>query len=210
MRTTVCCLLFSFILLFAAKPVSAVTIGGSVLRSPPQYQPNSFFGFTASFQEAFPFHVIPGDGWIPERLEVPLYHYESLPGNSAVFSICSDDSGRPGSQLATFPVSNITTNERIYSVAPSFVAGPLQGDTTYWLVGSTSAGQVNWNLEWDTFHDAERAYRVDGGDWVVQSGLANTSAFAIEGSAVPEPSSIVLLGIAAISLLAYARRRRLA
>jgi len=209
MKTTVCCAFFLLTSFCAGGADSAVTIGGSVLRSPPQYQSNSFFAFTPTFDEAFPFRAIPGDGWTIESLRVPLYHYQGMAGDRAAFSILSDDAGTPGSTVATFSVSGITTESHIYSIAPSFVAGPLQGDTTYWLVGSNPTwGQVNWNLEWDTFYDAERAYRVDGGDWVVQSGLANVSAFAIEGSAVPEPSSIVLLGIGGIGLLAYAWRKR--
>ena len=209
MRTTGCWVLFFLIFLRAAEPVSAEIIGGSVLRSPPQFQSNSFLvGLVGSWQEAYPFQIIPGNAWLPESLEIPLYHYEGMAGDSAMFSIWSDDSGKPGSQIATFPASNITTEQRIYSLTPSFVACPLQGDTTYWIVGSnTGVGQVNWNMDNNT-GDFNRAYCVDGGDWVGQSHLGNISAFAIEGSAVPEPSSIALLGIGAISLLAYAWQRR--
>jgi hypothetical protein len=208
MRTTVCCVLFFLIASCAAQPVSADVIAGSVLRSPLQFQSNSFFGISTRCEEAFPFRVIAGNRWLPDRLEVPLYHYEDMPGSSALFAICTDISGRPGSPIATFPVSSITTIARIYSATPSYVACPLQGDATYWLVGTTAAGQVNWNLESDCFEDATRAYRDHGGDWVVQSDLGNVSAFAIYGSAVPEPSGIVLLGIGVISVLANAWRRR--
>ena len=152
MRTTVGCGLFFLVFLLAAEPVSAEIIGGSVLRSPPQYQSNSFLvGLSGSKEEAYPFHVIPGNDWLLDDLEVPLYHFEGMAGDSAEFSICSDVSGQPGSQVATFVVSNITTEQRIYSITPSFVAGPLQGDTIYWLVGSNNAvGQVNWNMDTST------------------------------------------------------------
>jgi hypothetical protein len=208
MRTTVCCGLFFLVFLLAAEPVSADIIGGSVLRSPPQFQPNSYLvGLVGSRQEAYPFHVIPGNDWLPDSLEVPLYHDAGFAGDSAEFSICSDVAGQPGSQLATFFISTITTEQRVYSITPSFVAGPLQGDTTYWLVGSnTAAGQVNWLMD-ASVGEFTRAYRVNGGDWVLQS-VGNISAFAVEGSAVPEPSSIALLGIGAIGLLAYAGQRR--
>lgn len=207
MRTTVCCVLFFLIALCAAQPVSAEVIAGSVLRSPPQFQSNSFYGISTTFQEAFPFHVIAGSDWLPKRLEVPLYHYEDMPGNSALFAIYTDSSGQPGSPIATFPVSDITAIASIYSATPSYVACPLQSDATYWLVGTTAVGQVNWNLEWDCFENATRAYRDHGGDWVVQSDRDNVSAFAIYGSAVPEPSGIVLLGIGAIGASAYAWRK---
>jgi hypothetical protein len=208
-RTIVCCLFFSHILLVAAEPVSAVVIGGSVLRNPPQFQLNSFLvGLGGSWQEAYPFQVVPGDAWLPERLDVPLYHYEGMAGSSAMFSIWSDVSGHPGSPLATFSVSDITTEQRVYCLAPSYVACPLQGDTTYWLVGwNAGAGQVNWNMD-ESIGDFNRAYRVNGGDWVAQSHLCNMSAFAVEGSSVPEPSGIILLGMGAIGLLAYAWQRR--
>jgi hypothetical protein len=206
MRTTIGCIVLFFALFGGAASLSAEVIGGSVLRSPPQFQSNSYYGMNKDRRFAFPFQVVAGGPWMPENLEVPLSYYPGEPGSVAVFNIYTDDSGQPGSSLATFPVLGITAEEAVYSVAPSYVAGPLQGGATYWLVGSTPAGWVDWNLEWDVFNDL-RAYSVDGGAWDVQSA-GNISAFAILGSPVPEPASAVLLGIGAVSLLAYAGRRQ--
>lgn len=208
MRTTAYYVLLSLFILPAASSASSTTCvisDGSHLQNPPQFWNNSFLvGLSGSWQEAHPFHVIPGNEWLPERLEIPLYHYQGMAGNSATFSIWTDVAGKPGSPLATFPVSNITTEQRVLSIAPSFVASPLQGDANYWLVGvNTGGGQVNWNMEAST-GDYTRAYRVNGGDWVVQSHLANQSAFAVMGSPVPEPSSFILFSIGGLISLAYA------
>jgi hypothetical protein len=187
---------------------TSVVIGGSGLVSPPPFWRDSFLvGLVGTRQEAYPFHVIPGDGWLPESLEVPLYHYSGMAGSSATFSIWSDDSGHPGTQLATFPVSNITTEQRILSITPSYVSGPLLGNGDYWLVGVNSGvGQVNWNMLANT-GDFTRAFRSDNGNWQIQNHLANMSAFAIKGSAVPEPSTIALLLTATIGGLLWWRRR---
>lgn len=139
MKTTVCCLLFlTLSILPAAASETNVVIGGSQLLSPPQFWLNSFLvGLVGTRQEAYPFHVIAGDGWIPERLEIPLYHYDNMAGDRAIFSIWSDASGRPGSQLATFPVSNITTEQRIMSITPSYDSRPCRATVLIGLSART-------------------------------------------------------------------------
>jgi hypothetical protein len=173
-----------------AAPGSAAVIAGSSLASPPPFWTDSFWGLTPTIEQAFPFEVIPGGPYLAEALEVAVHHYEGLAGDTAEFSIHLDEAGLPGTQIATFPLSGISTTQQVLTATPLEVP-VLNPGTAYWLVGSTSQGQVNWNLADSVFGPA--AYRVAGDDWVV---LANTnvSAFAILGSPVPEPSSAILMG----------------
>jgi hypothetical protein len=205
LKTTFCSLLISFFFLPAVLPAdSVVMVGGSGPSYPPQFWENSFLaGLAGSWQEAHPFHAAPGGAWLPVELEIPLYHYDGMAGDRATFSIWTDDSGKPGSSIATFPVSNITTQQHVISVAPSFVSSPLQGGADYWIVGvNPGRGQVNWNMYAGT-GNFTRAYRENGGSWVVQKHLANQSAFALLGSPVPEPSGLFLLGVGAAGLAVY-------
>ena len=206
MRTPVCCLAFLLAILGAAAPLSADIIGGSVLRSPPQFMQNSYYGISASLADAFPFRAVAGTAWLPETLQVPLYDPLNGQNDNALFSIYSDASGQPGSPLVTFAVPHVGNMPAVYSVSPSMVTSPLQGGATYWFVGTMTSGMAAWNLDEFVGGGFTRAYSVSGGGWVVQS-VGNISAYAILGSPVPEPSSIVLLGIGGVSLLAYTWRR---
>jgi hypothetical protein len=107
----------------------------------------------------------------------------------------------PGAQITAFSFNDIgTTQQVLEAAAPEDVM--LDSGVTYWIVGGTSQGQVNWNLGDNVFGTA--AYRVNGDDWVVLAHT-NVSAFALLGTPVPEPSCLLLMGALSLPLT---RRRR--
>lgn len=178
-----------------------IVIGGSSTVAPPPFWASSFWGMTPYIDRAFPFTVPDGGPFLVEEVQVALYHYSNLAGDQAIFGIAEDNVGNPGSSLMMFTVTGIPTTAQIMS-ATAQENVTVQSGSTYWLVGSTPYGQVNWNLGDMAFGKA--AYRVDSGMWTILS-YANISAFAVLGSPVPEPGSLLLLAPGVLSLL-YRRR----
>lgn len=192
----VLCLASPQVLVFANISV----IAGSSGISPPPFWEDSFWGMTSSIERAFPFTVTSGGPYIVEELEVAAYHYEGMAGSTAYFSINVDNEGEPGDALATIEMTGITTSQQI--VSTMFTEEViLNSDTGYWLVGGTQQGQVNWSLGDNVFGTA--AYRVDQGAWTILSD-ENVSAYAILGSPIPEPATLLLLGFGAVLV----RRKR--
>ena len=179
-----------------------IVVAGSSLEAPPPFWENSFWGINSSIDRAFPFVVQPFGPYEVSELQVPAYHYQGLGGSSADFSIHLEDAGSPGFEIATFHVSGIST---VPVALTSLLSEPvlLESNERYWIVGSTSFGQVNWNLGDSVFGEA--AYRLNDGEWQ-HLDYANVSAFALLGTPVPEPSTWTLLALSAIAL--YYRRKR--
>ena len=164
---------------------AAVVIGGSALRAPPRFMEGCYRGITKSYAFGFSFRVIPGNDWKPEGLVVPLFHHLGTANDIAEFSIWSDVAGEPGEKLAAFLVSGITASHSLCFGNASSIVSPLKGGATYWLIGSSPTGQVNWMCDRDVYNGTE-AHRNDNADWVVRDG-GNVDAFAIYGSAVTPP-----------------------
>lgn len=173
-----------------------IVIAGSSGESPPPFWENSFWGMTESIEMAFPFMFSAGEPYFVEELEVAAYHYDGMAGSVANFSINLDDNGHPAQAVAIFEMTGITTTQKVVStlVTQEVI---LYSDVLYWLVGGTPHGQVNWNLAAGIFGTA--AKRVEEGDWVILSN-SNVSAFAILGSPVPEPATLLLLGLGGLIL----------
>ena len=171
-------------------------IAGSTLASPPPFMESSFRGLTPTIDWAYSLDVISGGPYFAEELQVAAYHYEGLAGDTAEFSIHLDEGGLPGAEIGSFMVDGISTTQQVLT-ATAVEMAVLDSDTGYWLVGSTSGGQVNWNLGVGAF--GEYAKRVSDGEWQVFP-YGNISAYAILGSPVPEPSCACLLGCSLVLL----------
>lgn len=178
----------------------AEIIGGSSDTSPPPFWEDSFWWVSPTFERAFPF-TTPSDGpFTVEELEVAVHHPTHIADATAYFTINNDINGEPGDMLASVELSGITTSQQVLSTY--FTEEPtLNSDTAYWLVAVASLGYVHWNLGDMAFGTA--AYRENQGEWIVLSDT-NVSAFTIHGSPIPEPSTLLLLGLGAVVL----RKRR--
>jgi hypothetical protein len=179
----------------AADPVF---IGGSSV-SPPLFMVNSFDWMSTSVERASQFIVVPGGPYYVEKLEVAVFIVQTWPPRppgSAYFTINPDDAGKPGHSIASFELDNITTTQQVL-VAEVTQSAILNSGSLYWLVGGAYSEEVCWNL--DLVSLGPHAYRVDKGEWVVFMG-GNIDAFAILGSPVPEPATILLLGLGAAFL----------
>ena len=189
------------LLAFDAVDAAPVVIGGSPV-APPPFWPTSFWGVTPHIDRAFPFTVPAGGPFLVEQAQVALYHYANLAGDRATFTINTDSGGVPGTSLATFEVTGISTTAQVMT-APPQESVALESGFTYWFVGRTPYGQVNWNLGDNAFGTA--AYRVDSSDWTILLNT-NVSAFAILGSPVPEPATLSLFALGGLAVLRYRRR----
>ena len=202
MRMFVVVLITSLVFTVGVANADSVVIAGSDSppASPPTFWADSFWGITSVIDRAFPFTVTGGGPYWLEELEVAVYHYEGLGGSTAEFSVNLDDGGLPGADIATFDVQGITTTPQVVAATLSQDV-TLDSGTQYWILGSTTEEQVNWNLGDGAFGPA--AYRVGEDDWVYFEDT-NVSAFTLRGTPVPEPATLSLLALGGLALL---RRR---
>jgi hypothetical protein len=183
----------------AADPVF---IAGSSGVSPPHFTANSFGCMSTRVEIASQFTVVSGGPYNVEKLEVAAFiSPPGWPTPSAYFTINTDDAGKPGQPIASFELDSITTTRQVL-VAETIQSGILNSDALYWLVGGASNGQVLWNTDRDSM--GKIGSKVDQGQWSFAQN-SNLLSFAILGSPIPEPATLLLLGLGSLALL---RKRR--
>jgi hypothetical protein len=140
--------------------------------------------------------------------ELWLTMYSNYPSDPLTLSLTTDNSGLPGSVLWSETITNqLGTYDTVLNLdhlnGPQLVAG-----SCYWLTAegtSTPFHEVTWSFN-GIGETSNMAYTENGGPWLIYS--VNYATPGMKVGVVPEPSTIILLGIAAISLLAYRRRRQ--
>lgn len=183
---------------------ASVVIGGSTLTSPPPFWQESYYGMTSGLERACSFTTVSGGPFRAETLQIAAFYYSFQSGSHARFTINLNNNGTPGAVIGTFETNSIpriqwpetSYTPRILNIQ----AGAdiiLDPDTTYWLTGQTLQQQFNWHLADSVFGTV--AYRQSQGQWsVLQNG--NLAAFAILGTPLPEPSTLLLLTLAGLLL----------
>jgi hypothetical protein len=127
--------------------------------------------------------------------------------------LLSSLSGQPGATLETISVTNVPVGPSLV-IATSSINTMLTPGTNYWLAAVMSG---NSYLSWmdnslGQFNDTAYQVNTTGtpGPWTVATGDTDI-AFAINSASlasVPGPSSIMVLGVGAVSVFGFRVRQR--
>ena len=120
--------------------------------------------------------------------------------------VAADAGGSPGATFRTLPL-NVNTTGKQTVTAPDDGTLTLNANTTYWIIADAKGsfdGSWNFNSIGDT---GSTAGRSDNGPWNLRPN-DDRLVMRVEGTIVPEPGSIGLVGIGILGSIAIARNRR--
>jgi len=196
-------------LLTCTRPVEAAVIFSN-LGIGDTYQTD--VGFTLSVGAPIGADIDQGDAFTPVGNNFMLDRIELAAGlisgpNRLDVWLMSNAAGVPGAIIEAFQFSDAmgTLGDANPLLAANSALRPvLNAGTQYWLIASMTGPNAwaAWN-ESSTGSLIPHASRSDQGPWFVTSA---NGAFRVSGTAVPEPSSLLLLG-AALAAFAVGRKR---
>ncbi len=149
---------------------------------------------------------VPGSDYLFDSADLALLMYPEIPGyftsNTLDVWLMSDSGGLPGTIMASFSVSIPFNSSGIYTV--SSASHPLlTSGATYWVaVSPDGSARAAW------LANNQGLMGLAVGHFGPPFGLNDsqlTPAFRVEGTPVPEPGILILLGISMISVAGLKR-----
>src|SRR5579871_4960627 len=210
--------LYAFTVVSVMQPCWSGVIASTFSNTPPGYVTNAYaisvtpfmFGTTISNQWAMQFTVPAGPSYVLTGIQVPLAFISGQA--TALFSIENDAGGKPGAVLDTFTFTGSSSTPAIL-IGVSALNPLLAGGGQYWLAAQMNPGIVatsKWFASASLLSGqalgpvASRSVPFPSSQWSVATNTQ--AAFEVDGNAVPEPSSLLLVTTAV--LIAAARRCR--
>ncbi len=162
------------------------------------------YGFGYQLAPAFPF--TPASTVYFTELDIAL-KYGGVGANSMTVDLMSDNSG-PGSVLESWSISGLPFETTCCSLTALSGNGtiPLESGSTYWVGVLPGADDSFGSWAGNTTGVSATEFENEGTGWS-QHGFNSVGAFEVQGSPVPEPGTLSLLGTGLLGLAGLMRRK---